>query len=71
MKVTSKNLLNVCKLLFAIAKSDKNDEIFKEQNICGENCSAPVVVVVVVVVVVLNSTNAAFVQFHTLGGVRV
>ena len=69
MKVTSKNLLNVCKLLFAIAKSDKNDEIFKEQNICGENCSAPVVVVVVVVV--LNSTNAAFVQFHTLGGVRV
>lgn len=36
MKVTSKNLLNVCKLLFAIAKSDKNDDIFKQEHICGK-----------------------------------
>lgn len=36
MKVTAKNLLNICKLLFAIAKSDKNDDIFKDLNICGE-----------------------------------
>lgn len=33
MKVTSKNLLNVCKLLFALAKDEKNDARFKEEAI--------------------------------------
>lgn len=33
MKVTSKNLLNICKLLFALSKEEKNDAIFKEEAI--------------------------------------
>ena len=35
MKVTGKNLLNVCKLLFTLSKDEKNDELFKECNISG------------------------------------
>ena len=38
MKVTSKNLLNVCKLLFALSKDEKNDATFK-----NEGVSAPLV----------------------------
>ena len=38
MKVTGKNLLNVCKLLFALSKDEKNDNMFKEERI-----SAPLV----------------------------
>ena len=38
MKVTGKNLLNVCKLLFALSKDEKNDTTFKEELI-----SAPLV----------------------------
>ena len=38
MKVTSKNLLNVCKLLFALSKDENNDTTFKEEGI-----SAPLV----------------------------
>ena len=38
MKVTSKNLLNVCKLLFALSKDESNDATFNKENI-----SAPLV----------------------------
>ena len=38
MKVTSKNLLNVCKLLFALSKDEKNDTTFRDERI-----SAPLV----------------------------
>ena len=38
MKVTSKNLLNVCKLLFALSKDEKNDATFRDERI-----SAPLV----------------------------
>ena len=38
MKVTSKNLLNVCKLLFALSKDEKNDTTFRNECI-----SAPLV----------------------------
>ena len=31
MKVTGKNLLNVCKLLFALSKDEKNDASFTEE----------------------------------------
>ena len=31
MKVTSKNLLNVCKLLFALSKDEKNDTAFRDE----------------------------------------
>ena len=36
MKVTGKNLLNVCKLLFALGKNDANDSIFLDEHISGE-----------------------------------
>ena len=35
MKVTSKNLLNVCKLLFALSKDEKNDTAFRDERISG------------------------------------
>ena len=35
MKVTNKNLLNVCKLLFALSKDEKNDATFRDEHISG------------------------------------
>ncbi len=35
MKVTGKNLLNVCKLLFAVARSETNDKLFLEEELSG------------------------------------
>ena len=35
MKVTGKNLLNVCKLLFALAKNEANDGVFLDEQISG------------------------------------
>ena len=35
MKVTSKNLLNICKLLFALSKDEKNDATFRDERISG------------------------------------
>ena len=35
MKVTGKNLLNVCKLLFALGKNEANDGIFLDEQISG------------------------------------
>ena len=35
MKVTGKNLLNVCKLLFALGKNEANDSIFLDEHISG------------------------------------
>ena len=35
MKVTSKNLLNICKLLFALSKDEKNDATFRDEHISG------------------------------------
>ena len=35
MKVTGKNLLNVCKLLFALGKNEANDSIFLDEDISG------------------------------------
>lgn len=35
MKVTSKNLLNVCKLLFALSKDENNDTTFRDEHISG------------------------------------
>lgn len=36
MEVTGKNLLNVCKLLFSLARTDANDCYFSEEAIAGE-----------------------------------
>lgn len=36
MEVTGKNLLNVCKLLFSLARTDANDRFFSEEAIAGE-----------------------------------
>lgn len=36
MQVTGKNLLNVCKLLFALAKEEENDQLFKTESMAGE-----------------------------------
>lgn len=36
MEVTGKNLLNVCKLLFSLARTDGNDPYFSEEAIAGE-----------------------------------
>ena len=36
MQVTGKNLLNVCKLLFALGKEEANDKLFKAESIVGE-----------------------------------
>ena len=35
MKVAGKNLLNVCKLLFAVAKQEENDALFLEEQTSG------------------------------------
>ncbi len=35
MQVTGKNLLNVCKLLFSLAKDESNDQLFKVEFIAG------------------------------------
>lgn len=36
MEVTGKNLLNVCKLLFSLARTDANDCYLSEEGIAGE-----------------------------------
>lgn len=35
MQVTGKNLLNVCKLLFALGKDEENDKLFLVESIAG------------------------------------
>lgn len=36
LKVSRKNLLNVCKLIFKISRSEKNDSLIQSDSILGE-----------------------------------
>lgn len=36
LKVSRKNLLNVCKLVFKISRNEKNDSLLQNDNILGE-----------------------------------
>lgn len=62
MKVTSKNLLNVCKLLFALSKDEKNDTLFKDEQI-----SAPLVELLLPVDPLVDSDT----MVYGLGTVRL
>lgn len=37
MRVTGKHLAAACKLVFKIARNDKNDHFFRNSNLLGEN----------------------------------
>ena len=36
MRVTGKNMTNVCKLLFSLAKNEQNDTVFAQERITSE-----------------------------------
>lgn len=39
LKVSGKNLLNICKLVFKISRSEKNDTLMQKDNILRESPS--------------------------------
>lgn len=39
--MSGKNLLNVCKLVFKISRSEKNDSLMQKDNILGKSPSVP------------------------------
>lgn len=39
LKVTGNNLSGVCKLIFKVAKNDKNDYLFLQKNVLGKGHS--------------------------------
>lgn len=40
LKVTGNNLSGVCKLIFKVAKNDKNDHLFLQKNVLGNNTNS-------------------------------
>ena len=39
MKVTGNNLTNICMVVYRVAKTEENDQLFLEENILGETVS--------------------------------
>lgn len=38
MKVTGNNLTNICMVVYKVAKTEQNDQLFLEENILSKSC---------------------------------